>query len=508
MTARYVLAIDQGTTGSTVLLFDREGRVAGRAYREVTQHYPQPGWVEHDAGEIWQGVCEAIDACLEGAGVASEAIASIGITNQRETVVVWDRETGEPVHRAIVWQCRRTAAMCDALRDEGLVDFFASKTGLVLDAYFSGTKLQWLLDQVPGLRGRAARGEVLFGTIDCYLLWRLSGGARHATDFSNASRTMLFNLSTLDWDPEILTRLDIPRAMLPEVLPNSGEFARTTAHGRLGAGIPIAGMAGDQQAALFGQRCWEEGMGKNTYGTGCFLLVNTGDRPIFSRNRLLTTIAWQIGGKTVYALEGSVFSGGATIQWLRDELGLIAKASDSEALARSVPDTGGVYLVPAFVGLGAPHWDPYARGTIVGITRGTSRAHLVRAAVESIAFQSADLIEGIQADTGRALSELRVDGGASSNDFLMQFQADVLGLPVRRAAVVESTAWGAAMLAGLGVGFWESPEAIPLDGGLTTFSSAMDAETRARLRGDWQRAVARSRDWARPEEDGVREPIA
>ncbi|HEY9897640.1 MAG TPA: glycerol kinase GlpK [Pantanalinema sp.] len=508
MTARYVLAIDQGTTGSTVLLFDRDGRVAGRAYREVTQHYPQPGWVEHDASEIWRGVQEAIDTCLQAAGATSDAIAGIGITNQRETVVVWDRETGEPVHRAIVWQCRRTAGMCDALRQEGLVDFFASKTGLVLDAYFSGTKLAWLLDRMPGLRERAERGEVLFGTIDSYLLWRLSGGARHATDFSNASRTMLFNLSTLDWDPEILERLVIPRAMLPEVLPNSGEFARTVAHGRLGAGIPVSGMAGDQQAALFGQRCWEEGMGKNTYGTGCFLLVNTGDRPIFSRNRLLTTIAWQIGGKTVYALEGSVFSAGATIQWLRDGLGLISSASQTEALARSVPDTGGVYLVPAFVGLGAPHWDPYARGTIVGITRGTTRAHLVRSALESIAFQSADLIEGMQADTGRAIRELRVDGGASANDFLMQFQADVLGLPVRRAAVVESTAWGAAMLAGLGVGFWQSPEAIPAPAGLMTFESAMAEASRAPLRAAWKRAVSRSRDWVLHEEDGVREPIA
>jgi len=498
MTARYVLAIDQGTTGSTVLVFDREGRVVGRAYREVTQHYPQPGWVEHDADEILTGVRSAIDEVLAAVGAKKDELAAIGITNQRETVVVWDRATGRPLHRAVVWQCRRTAAECDALRAEGLVDWFASKTGLVVDAYFSGTKLRWLLDNVPQLRARAERGEVAFGTIDSWLLWHLTGGERHATDFSNASRTLLFNLNTLDWDDEILEKLDIPRSMLPQVLPNSGEFGRTAASGFLPAGVPIAGMAGDQQAALFGQRCWEVGMGKNTYGTGCFLLVNTGDRPIFSRNRLLTTIAWQIGGKTTYALEGSVFMAGATVQWLRDELGLITKASETEAIATSVPDTGGVYLVPAFVGLGAPYWDPYARGTLVGMTRGTNRAHIVRAALESIALQSADLIAGMEDDTGRAITELRVDGGAAANDFLMQYQADILGIAVRRGANVESTAWGAAMLAGLAVGFWSAPQAIPVFGGLKHFEPQMLDAQRAAVRHDWARAVERSREWIEP----------
>lgn len=498
MTARYVMAIDQGTTGSTVLLFNREGRVVGRAYRELTQYYPQPGWVEHDADEILTGVRAAIDECLAAVGATSDELAAIGITNQRETVVVWERATGKPVHRAVVWQCRRTAAECDALRAAGLVDWFAAKTGLVVDAYFSGTKLRWLLDHVPDLRARAEQGEIAFGTIDSWLLWHLTGGKRHATDFSNASRTLLFNLNTLDWDDEILAKLDIPRVMLPEVLPNSGEFGRTVASGFMPAGVPIAGMAGDQQAALFGQRCWEVGMGKNTYGTGCFLLVNTGDRPIFSRNRLLTTIAWQIGGKTTYALEGSVFMAGATVQWLRDELGLISQASETEAIAKSVPDTGGVYLVPAFVGLGAPYWDPYARGTLVGMTRGTNRAHIVRAALESIALQSADLIAGMEDDTGRAITELRVDGGAAANDFLMQFQSDILGIPVRRGANVESTAWGAAMLAGLGVGFWADPQAIPVFGGLKHFESQMEDSQRVAVRHDWARAVERSREWIEP----------
>lgn len=494
--AGYILAIDQGTTGSTVLLFDQNGQVFSRAYREISQYYPQPGWVEHDALEILESVYSAVDECLGKAQISGSELAGIGITNQRETTVLWERETGKPLHRAIVWQCRRTAAACDALRDRGLTDFFASRTGLVLDAYFSGTKLQWLLQNVPGARNRANAGELAFGTIDSWLLWHLTGGKVHGTDFSNASRTMLFNLKTLEWDPEILDRLEIPPSVLPKVMPNSGEFGRTVGHGRLPAGIPIAGMAGDQQAALFGQRCWKEGMGKNTYGTGCFLLVNTGEHPIFSKNRLLTTIAWQMNGKTVYALEGSVFSGGATIQWLRDGLGLISKASETEEIARSVPDTGGVYLVPAFVGLGAPYWDPYARGTIVGLTRGTKRAHLVRAALESIALQSADLIAGIEDDASSPLKDLRVDGGASANDFLMQFQADLLGVPVRRGANVESTAWGAAMLAGLGVGFWTEPAAIPIASDVRTFEPEMSPAARQQIRSDWARAIARSRDWA------------
>lgn len=496
---RYILAIDQGTTGSTVLLFDQDGRVVSRAYRELTQHYPRPGWVEHDALEILAGVRAAVDECLETAQVEGTSVAGIGITNQRETTVLWERATGKPVHHAIVWQCRRTASECDALRERGLTDFFVDKTGLVLDAYFSGTKVKWLLDNVAGLRQRAELGEIAFGTIDSWLLWHLTGGHVHATDFSNASRTMLFNLKTLEWDAEILERLNIPAAILPRVLPNSGEFGKTVEEGRLSAGIPIAGMAGDQQAALFGQRCWKTGMGKNTYGTGCFLLVNTGEQPISSGNRLLTTIAWQLNGKTVYALEGSVFSGGATIQWLRDGLGIISRASETEAIARSVPDTDGVYLVPAFVGLGAPYWDPYARGTIVGLTRGTTRAHLIRAALESIALQSCDLIAGIEADAGRPIEELRVDGGASANDFLMQFQADLLGVPVQRGANVESTAWGAAMLAGLGVGFWSSPEMIPTSSEVRSFEPTLGKAKRERILGDWSRAIERSRDWVQPE---------
>lgn len=496
---RYVLAIDQGTTGSTVLLFDHEGQVVSRAYRELTQHYPQPGWVEHDALEILAGVRAAVDECLERGAVAGTQVAGIGITNQRETTVLWDRATGKPVHRAIVWQCRRTAGVCDALRNRGMAEFFADKTGLVLDAYFSGTKVQWLLDNVPGLRDRAMAGEIAFGTIDSWLLWHLTGGRVHATDYSNASRTMLFNLKTLAWDEGILERLNIPASILPKVLPNSGEFGKTVEQGLLPAGIPIAGMAGDQQAALFGQRCFGEGMGKNTYGTGCFLLVNMGERFVSSRNRLLTTIAWQLDGKTSYALEGSVFSGGATVQWLRDGLGIISHASETEEIARSVSDTGGVYLVPAFVGLGAPYWDPYARGTIVGITRGTTRSHLVRAALEAIALQTCDLIDGIESDAGRALEELRVDGGASANDFLMQFQADMLGVPVRRGANVESTAWGAAMLAGLGVGFWASLDAIPPSAAERSFEPALGLPERDRIRRDWARAIERSRGWIEPE---------
>ncbi len=499
MPETFILAIDQGTTGSTVLLFDRQAKVVGRAYREVTQHYPQPGWVEHDAVEIWEGVKEAIGECLREAGVDARSVAAIGITNQRETVVMWDRATGKPVHRAIVWQCRRTAAMCDALAQAGHLDSFAAKTGLLLDAYFSGTKAAWLLEHVDGLRERAERGEIAFGTIDSWLIWNLTGGEKHATDASNASRTLLFNLNTLEWDPEILATLRIPREVLPEVVPNSGVIAPTTDLGVLPAGIPIAGSAGDQQAALFGQRCFKEGQAKNTYGTGCFLLLNTGSRPVFSRNRLLTTIAWQIGDQVSYALEGSIFMAGATVHWLRDQLGLIQTASETEAIARSVPDNGGAYLVPAFVGLGAPQWDAYARGTIVGLTRGTGKAHLVRAALEAMAYQTRDLVTCMEADTSKKLEFLSVDGGAAANGFILEFVADMLDVPVLRGENLETTALGAALLAGLGVGYWSSLSDLPAGGELQRFLPRMAPETRERLYVDWLRAVERATAWVQPE---------
>ncbi|MNK82461.1 Glycerol kinase [compost metagenome] len=499
MPETFVLAIDQGTTGSTVLLFDRQAKVVGRAYREVTQHYPEPGWVEHDATEIWEGVRDAIGECLRNAGVDASAVAGIGITNQRETTVMWDRRTGKPVHRAIVWQCRRTAAMCDALTQAGHLDSFAAKTGLLLDAYFSGTKVSWLLDHVPGLRVRAEAGEIAFGTIDSWLIWNLTGGQRHATDASNASRTLLFNLNTLDWDPEILATLRIPQEVLPEVVPNSGVIAKTAELGVLPAGIPIAGSAGDQQAALFGQRCFKEGQAKNTYGTGCFLLLNTGSRPVFSQNRLLTTIAWQIGDQVSYALEGSIFMAGATVHWLRDQLGIIQHASETEAIARSLSDNGGVYLVPAFVGLGAPQWDAYARGSIVGLTRGTGKAHLVRAALEAMAYQTRDLVTCMEADTGKKLEFLSVDGGAAANGFIMEFVADMLDVPVLRGANLETTALGAALLAGLGIGFWSSLDDLPAGGELQRFSPRLAPETRERLYADWLRAVERAEGWVQPE---------
>lgn len=496
MPETYVLAIDQGTTGSTVLLFDQQAKIVGRAYREVTQHYPQPGWVEHDALEIWEGVRDAIGESLKVAGVDGKAIAAIGITNQRETAVMWDRATGKPVHRAIVWQCRRTAEMCDQLTEAGHLDAFAAKTGLLLDAYFSGTKVSWLLENVEGLRRRAEAGEIAFGTIDSWLIWNLTGGMRHVTDPSNASRTLLYNLNTLEWDSEILDTLRIPREVLPEVVPNSGRLGSTVDLGVLPAGVPIAGVAGDQQAALFGQRCFKEGQAKNTYGTGCFLLLNTGARPVFSRNRLLTTIAWQIGEEVTYALEGSIFMAGATVHWLRDQLGVIQTAAETEGIARSIPDNGGVYLVPAFVGLGAPQWDPYARGTLIGMTRGTGKAHIVRAALEAMAYQTRDLVTCMEADTGRKLEFLSVDGGAAANGFILEFVADMLGVPVLRGENLESTALGAALLAGLGVGYWASLEELPAGGEVQRFEPKLSGETRERLYADWRRAVDRACAWA------------
>jgi glycerol kinase len=491
---RYVLALDQGTTGSTALLVDGEGSVRARGYAELPQHYPRPGWVEHDPEDIWATTVAAAQAALAAAKAAGGQVAAIGITNQRETTIVWDRATGQPIHPAIVWQCRRTAALCDELKAAGLEPIVRERTGLVLDAYFSGTKIRWLLDAVPDAARRAEDGVLAFGTVDTWLVWKLTGGRVHATDATNASRTLCLNLDTVDWDDDMLKALGVPRAMLPRLVASSGVAAETADLGWLPPGVPIAGIAGDQHAALFGQACYARGSAKNTYGTGCFLLLNTGATPVRSRAGLLTTLGWKIGDTTTYALEGSVFIAGAAIQWLRDGLGLIARAAESEALATSVSDTGGVYFVPAFVGLGAPYWDMYARGTIVGLTRGTTRAHLVRAALEAIAYQSRDVLEAMATDAGVAVDALRVDGGAAANDFLCQFQADVMGAPVLRPAVIETTALGAAYLAGLGVGLWPSLDALA--GRWTVerrFTPAMDAGRREDLYDGWRRAVARAR---------------
>jgi glycerol kinase len=494
----YILALDQGTTSSRAILFDRGGRIVKVAQEEFSQIYPQPGWVEHDPESIWGTQLGTARRVLAAAGVDSGQLAAIGITNQRETTVVWDRATGAPLHNAIVWQCRRTAPACDALRAEGWAEPIRAKTGLVVDAYFSGTKVAWLLEHVPGLRAKAESGDALFGTIDSFLIWRLSGGRLHCTDVSNASRTMLFNIHTLEWDDEILARLRIPRAMLPEVRPSSQVYGRTD-EGLFGAAVPIAGAAGDQQAALFGQACYTPGQAKNTYGTGCFLLLNTGAEAVGSQRGLLTTIAWQLAGQAgvTYALEGSVFIAGAAIQWLRDGLGIITRAAESEGLAREVPDTGGVYFVPAFVGLGAPYWDAYARGTVVGLTRGTDRRHLARAALEAICYQSRDVLEAMALDSGIHLETLKADGGAASNDLLMQLQADLLGVPVHRPKVTETTALGAAYLAGLAVGFWSGQDEIAAQWQADArFEPEMSEKRRNALYADWKRAVERARGWA------------
>ncbi len=505
--AHYVLALDQGTTGSTALVVDAEGAVRARGYRELPQYFPQPGWVEHDPEEIWQTQLAAAAAALAAAGVSSRELAAIGITNQRETTILWERQTGRPVHRAIVWQCRRSAPLCERMRADGLEPLVRARTGLVCDAYFSGTKIAWLLDADPSLRPRAARGELAFGTVDSWLLWKLTGGRVHATDPSNASRTLCFDIARLAWDPELTGYLRIPLELFPAVRPSSGVFGETAACGALPAGIPVAGIAGDQQAALFGQGAIHAGDAKNTYGTGCFLLLHTGGKPVHSTRGLLTTVAWAIPGpsgapEVSYALEGAIFVAGAAVQWLRDGLGLIRTAAESEALATSVPDAGGVYLVPAFVGLGAPYWDMYARGTLAGLTRGTTRAHVVRAALEAIAYQTRDVLDVMAEEAGRRPADLRVDGGATENDFLCQFQADLLDLPVLRPRVRETTALGAAYLAGLGVGLWRDPEALRdlwrLD---RAFRPAMAPARREALYAGWQRAVARARDWAR--EDGA-----
>ena len=492
---KYILALDQGTTSSRAILFDREQNILGVAQKELTQYYPREGWVEHDAMEIWSTQYGVMMEAIARSGVEPSEIAAIGITNQRETTILWDRATGRPLHNAIVWQCRRTAELVDQLRSDGLEGHIRAVTGLLPDAYFSATKLKWLLDHVEGAREKAARGEVLFGTVDSWLVWKLTGGAVHVTDVTNASRTMLFDIHRLDWDDTLLEALDIPRSVLPEVRSSSEIYGYTDIQG---VRIPIAGMAGDQQAALFGQGCFSPGDAKNTYGTGCFLLMNTGDTPCESRNGLLTTIAVGLNGKVEYALEGSVFVGGAVIQWLRDELRFFPDSRDAEYYARKAPDNGGVYLVPAFTGLGAPYWDMYARGMLIGLTRGTRREHITRAAQESIAYQVADLARAMEADTGVPLTSLKADGGASRDGFLMQFQADILGRAVLRPAIRETTALGAAYLAGLAAGVWESREELSrLWRCDTTFAPAMDARHRECLLADWHRAVGRCRGWVR-----------
>ena len=491
---KYILALDQGTTSSRAILFDRNQRIVAVAQREFAQMYPQEGWVEQDPMEIWASQYGVMMEVVAQSGVQAQDIAGIGITNQRETTILWDKATGKPVYNAIVWQCRRTASIVDSLRERGLEDHIRQTTGLVPDAYFSATKIKWILDTVEGTREKAGRGEILFGTVDSWLLWRLTEGAVHATDVTNASRTMLFDINRLDWDETLLKELAIPKAMLPKVCSSSEIYGFTSI---LGAQVPIAGMAGDQQAALFGQTCFEAGEAKNTYGTGCFLLMNTGDRPCLSKNGLITTIAVGLEGRVEYALEGSVFVGGAVIQWLRDELRLFGSSEDAEYYANKVKDNGGVYLVPAFTGLGAPYWDMYARGTIVGLTRGTKREHIIRSAQESIAYQVADLVAAMEADTGITLSQLKADGGASRDQFLMQFQADVLSRQVCRPVVRETTALGAAYLAGLAVGLWHSREEIKLlwqtD---TVFSPAMEEARRQELLDRWHKAVSRSRGWS------------
>ncbi len=493
---QYVLALDQGTTSSRSILFDRDGQIVAEAQQEFTQHFPQLGWVEHDAEEIWATQQATIAEVMRTAQVRLADVAAVGITNQRETTVLWERATGKPVANAIVWQDRRTAAHCEQLRADGAEPEVTTRTGLLLDPYFSGTKLAWLLDKVPGARQRAAKGELCFGTIDSWLAWKLTGGAHHITDVSNASRTLLLNLRTGDWDDWMLNLLGIPRACLPKVLPSSLP-AGISAHIE-GAELPLGGLVGDQQAALFGQTCFTPGMAKNTYGTGCFLLLHVGNEPLASKHRLLTTIAAS-PGKLEYALEGSVFTGGATVQWLRDGLGIIEKASDIEALASSVADHGGVYLVPAFTGLGSPYWDPHARGLMIGITRGTTRGHIARAAIEAIAFQSAELLRCMTADAGLPLKELRVDGGASRNDLMMQFQADLLGVPVVRPKVTETTALGAAYLAGLASGFWQSRDELRANWQIDRrFEPRMSRDQAAARIHEWNRALERSRNWAAP----------
>ena len=493
--AQYIMALDAGTTSNRCILFDQEGRVRGAAQKEFPQIFPKPGWVEHDAREIWATQLGVAVEAMGKIGATAADIAAIGITNQRETTVVWDRATGEPMYNAIVWQCRRTSAYCDELKARGYAEAIRRKTGLVVDAYFSGPKIRWILDNVPGARRRAEAGELLFGTVETWLIWLLTGGRVHVTDYSNASRTMLFNINTLDWDEELLDLMDIPRSMLPTPVPSSQVYGETDP-GFFGRSIPIAGAAGDQQAALFGQACFTPGQAKNTYGTGCFLLMNTGDKPVFSSSGLVTTVAWGLGSRVSYALEGSIFVAGAAIQWLRDEMRLIDSAADSEYHAGKVADTAGCYVVPAFTGLGAPYWDQYARGAIVGLTRGVNKNHIIRATLESIAYQVSDVLEAMRADSGIALTSLKVDGGASSNNVLMQLQADILQVTVHRPVCVETTALGAAYLAGLAVGYWSSQEEIARNWAVDrTFLPAITTQERDKKLQGWKRAVTRAFDW-------------
>jgi len=496
MPASYILALDQGTTSSRAILFDHAGQIVEVAQKEFKQYYPHPGWVEHDAEEIWSSQFGVLAEVLAKSNTTTAQIAAIGITNQRETTIVWDKSSGRPIHPAIVWQDRRTAEYCDQLKAEGHSDLIRQRTGLVIDAYFSGTKLRWILDKVPGARARAEKGELAFGTVDSWLIWKLSGGKLHITDSTNASRTLLLNIHTGEWDPELLRLFNIPAAMLPEVRASSGVYGNSGPLVTPGAGIPIAGIAGDQQAALFGQLCTQPGMVKNTYGTGCFMLMHTGQQAVQSKNNLLTTIAWKIDGRIEYALEGSIFIAGAVVQWMRDGLHLFRSSGDVEALAASVPDTGGVYMIPAFAGLGAPHWNQYARGSLFGMTRGTSKAHIARAALESIAYQTYDVLKAMEADSGIHIKELRVDGGATANNLLMQFQSDILQAPVIRPIVTETTALGAAYLAGLGVGFWNSIEDIQEQWKVDKrFNPSMEPAQTAELLKGWQRAVKASIAW-------------
>lgn len=497
--SQYVMALDSGTTSNRCILFNEHGEICSVAQKEFTQFFPKPGWVEHDANEIWSTQLGCAVEAMQKIGAGAKDIAAIGITNQRETTIVWDKKTGEPVYHAIVWQCRRTAEYCDTLKAKNLTEKFREKTGLVIDAYFSGTKIKWILDNVPGVRERAERGELLFGTVETWLIWKLTGGKVHVSDYSNASRTMLFNIKELHWDEEILKELTIPRSMLPEVKPSSCIYGETTGE-FLGAPIKIAGAAGDQQAALFGQTCFNAGDAKNTYGTGCFMLMNTGEKIVYSKNGLLTTIAWGIDGKVNYALEGSIFVAGAAIQWLRDQLKIIDNSPDSEYMATRVKDTNGCYVVPAFTGLGAPHWDQYARGVIVGLTRGVNKYHIIRATLESLAFQTNDVLHAMEKDSGINLASLKVDGGACANNFLMQFQADIINTEVKRPKCVETTAMGAAYLAGLAVGYWKGKDDVVKNWAIDkVFTPAMDEKLReSELRG-WNKAVKYSYGWAKGE---------
>jgi len=495
--AKYVMALDAGTTSNRCILFNEKGEICSVAQKEFTQYFPKPGWVEHDANEIWSTQLGVAVEAMSKIGASAEDISAIGITNQRETTIVWDKATGDPVYHAIVWQCRRTSEYCDSLKAKGLVDTFRSKTGLVIDAYFSGTKLKWILDNVEGARERAERGELLFGTVETWLIWKLTKGRVHVTDYSNASRTMMFNINTLEWDDDILTELNIPKSLLPQAKPSSCIYGESDSQ-FFGGPIPVSGAAGDQQAALFGQTCFTAGEAKNTYGTGCFLLMNTGEKPVFSSNGLVTTIAWGLDGKVNYALEGSIFVAGAAVQWLRDELKFIDSAQDSEYMARKVKDTNGCYVVPAFTGLGAPHWDQYARGTVVGITRGVNKCHIIRATLDSLAYQVNDVLQAMRSDSGIELASLKVDGGASANNYLMQTQADIINAPVNRPQCVETTAMGAAYLAGLAVGYWENKEDVIKNWAIDrTFEPVISEEERTNRINGWNRAVKYSFDWAK-----------